>query len=153
MHWRDANEGHVACPCLMKFKMKLYFLWQQISWAFMLHHRLKCKWTLRLCRFLHLPLLLPNSISQRCVLLLSQINCMFRSQKIGFELFCPLSVTFGILKGTWWHGRSKRIRAIFGEKPRLLFSIIFCQLEHLYKRLLKPFLRDLQRETKTSKFV
>ena len=105
--------------------------------------RSKCKWTLRLCRSFHLALLFPNSISQRCVPLLSQINCMFRSQKIGFELFCPLAVTFGILKGSWWHGRSKRIWAIFGEKPKQVFSIIFCQLEHLYKRLCVLLLHNL----------
>ena len=86
-------------------------MWQHVIWLrptsyTIARKRSKCKWTLRLSRCFHLALLL-NSISQSCVLLLSQINCWCSDPRNWILTF--LSVSCESSKGRRRHGRSKRI--------------------------------------------
>ena len=104
--------------CLLRKKLVDICIWIVIfvaacymAEAYILHHciarkRSKCKWTLRLSRCFHLALLL-NSISQSCVLLLSQINCWCSDPRNWILTF--LSVSCESSKGRRRHGRSKRI--------------------------------------------
>ena len=109
--WEQPERSQKSCKMSIEIVICVPTCYS-IAWK-----RSKCKWTLRQVAALSISLrfLLPNPISQRRSSFSSSDKLTVCSDWIWTFL------TFGILKGSRWHGRSKRIWAIFREKPTQLW--------------------------------